>query len=101
MKYKIIYLLVAILLLFGIYFIYQTTIMDSEFGGADGEAMDYVHEIDPNYEPIAEPLWEPPGGETESLLFCLQGAIGALIIGWFFGYYYAINKMKNAKNANN
>ena len=24
----------------------------------------------------------PPGGETESLLFCLQGAFGALIIGY-------------------
>ena len=33
-----------------------------------------------------------PGGETESLLFCLQGAFGALIIGYGFGYFVARKK---------
>ena len=27
------------------------------------------------------------GGEIESLLFALQAAIGAIIIGYFFGYW--------------
>jgi cobalt/nickel transport protein len=39
------------------------------------------------YEPWFQPLWEPPSGEIESLLFSLQAAIGAVIIGYFFGYY--------------
>ena len=30
---------------------------------------------------------EPPSGEIESLLFALQAAIGAVIIGYFFGYW--------------
>ncbi|WNY28353.1 Cobalt transport protein CbiN [Methanimicrococcus stummii] len=94
MKFKVEYLLVIALVLFAIFFVYVTTISDSEFGGADGEAEDLIYELNPDYEPIAEPLWEPPGGETESLLFCLQGAIGALIIGLFFGYYYAMKKCK-------
>jgi cobalt/nickel transport protein len=38
------------------------------------------------YEPWASPLWEPPSGEIESLLFSVQAAIGALVIGYFFGY---------------
>lgn len=45
--------------------------------------------ISPDYEPWAESLLEPPGGETESLLFCLQAAFGALVIGYGFGYLVA------------
>ena len=65
------------------------TIHDSEFGGADGQAEEVIATIAPNYEPWAESLLEPPGGETESLLFCLQAAFGALIIGYGFGYLVA------------
>lgn len=61
-------------------------IRDSEFGGADGEAEGIIGEINPDYEPWAESILEPPGGETESLLFCLQAAIGAGVIGFGFGY---------------
>ncbi|NLD18069.1 MAG: energy-coupling factor ABC transporter substrate-binding protein, partial [Tissierellia bacterium] len=57
------------------------TISDSEFGGADGEAEGIITEINPDYEPWAESLIEPPGGETESLLFALQAAFGAGVIG--------------------
>jgi cobalt/nickel transport protein len=58
----------------------------SEFGGADGEAEPLIAEMAPDYEPWFSPIWEPPGGETESLLFVLQATIGAIIIGYFFGY---------------
>ncbi|NOK64274.1 MAG: energy-coupling factor ABC transporter substrate-binding protein [Chloroflexi bacterium AL-W] len=57
----------------------------SEFGGADGAAEGIITTINPDVEPWFEPLWEPPGGETESLLFALQAAIGAGVIGYFFG----------------
>ena len=58
---------------------------DSEFGGADGQAEGAIAEIAPDYQPWFSPIWEPPGGETESLLFALQAAIGAGFIGYFFG----------------
>lgn len=58
---------------------------ESEFGGADGMAEETIAEIDPGTEPWISPLWEPPGGETESLLFGLQAALGAGVIGYFFG----------------
>lgn len=70
------------------------TIKDSEFGGADGAAEDIIAEINPEYEPWAESLLEPPGGETESLLFCLQAALGAGVIGFGFGYLIARSKYK-------
>jgi cobalt/nickel transport protein len=58
---------------------------DAEFGGADGEAEAAITQIQPDYQPWATPLWEPPSGEIESLLFALQAAIGAGLIGFYFG----------------
>lgn len=64
------------------------TIHDSEFGGADGEAENVIMEINEDYEPWFESIIELPGGETESLLFCLQAAIGGMIFGGGFGYFF-------------
>jgi cobalt/nickel transport protein len=58
---------------------------NSEFGGADGQAEGAILEISPNYQPWFESPWSPPGGETEGLLFALQAAIGASVIGYYFG----------------
>lgn len=55
------------------------------FGGADGAAGDAIEET--GYQPWFTPLWEPPSGEIESLLFATQAAIGAIIIGYILGYY--------------
>ena len=46
------------------------SVKNSEFGGADGAAEEAILAIDPDYEPWAESILEPPGGETDSLLFC-------------------------------
>ncbi len=58
---------------------------DAEFGGADDQAEDVIGEINADYEPWFDPIWEPPSGEIESLLFSLQVAIGAGVIGYVFG----------------
>lgn len=60
-------------------------IRDSEFGGADGAAEELITEINPDYEAWASPVFKLPGGETESLLFCLQAALGAGVFGYGFG----------------
>ena len=60
---------------------------DKGFGGADDGAEDVVADVDPDYEPWTSGIWgdyELPG-ETESLLFAVQAAIGAIIIGYFIG----------------
>ncbi|CAM5782056.1 MULTISPECIES: energy-coupling factor ABC transporter substrate-binding protein [Brevibacillus] len=62
-------------------------VKDSEFGGADGAAEEAIMEVAPDYEPWFQPLLEPPGGETESLLFALQAALGAGVIGYAIGLY--------------
>lgn len=60
-------------------------VRDSEFGGADGAAETAIGEVAPDYVPWFAPLVELPGAETESLLFALQAALGAGLIGYFFG----------------
>lgn len=57
------------------------------FGGSDDAGGVAIEESNPDYKIWAEPLWEPPSGEIESLIFCLQTAIGAIIIGYVFGYW--------------
>lgn len=59
---------------------------DAEFGGADGKAEEAITEIKADYEPWFSPIFEPKSGEIESLLFALQAAIGAGVIGYGLGY---------------
>lgn len=68
---------------------------DGYFGGSDDQGGQYIEENNPDYQIWAEPFWEPPSGEIESLLFCLQAAIGSIIIGFIFGYWYGGSKAKN------
>lgn len=58
-----------------------------EFGGSDDSGGEVAEEY--GYEPwtdnwMADLGFELPG-ETESLLFAVQAAIGAIIIGYFIG----------------
>ena len=57
----------------------------TEFSGTDDAARDAVAAANPTYIPWASPLWEPPGKEMESLLFALQAAIGAGLVGYAIG----------------
>ncbi len=58
----------------------------AEFAGADGQAMDTVTSINPNYQPWFSPIWQPPSGEVESLLFALQAALGAGVLCYYLGF---------------
>lgn len=74
-------------------------IRDSEFGGADAAAEEAIAEVAPDYEPWFTPLFEPPGGETESLLFAVQAAIGAGLIGYFFGLKHGQRQTRASTSA--
>ncbi len=77
------------LLLFSLVIILVITplviLKNAPFSGADGEVEGVIAEINPDYVPWAAPVFEPASGEIESLLFALQAAIGAGIIGFGFG----------------
>ncbi|WP_029688773.1 energy-coupling factor ABC transporter substrate-binding protein [Thermoanaerobacter sp. A7A] len=89
MKNLILGLLVILLIVFPL-----VTIKNAEFAGTDDRATEAIAQVDKNYKPWFEPIWEPPSGEIASLLFALQAAIGA----GFLGYY--IGLVKGRKNAN-
>lgn len=57
----------------------------ANYEGADGQAEEVINQIAPNYTPWFSSLYEPPSGEIESLLFSIQAALGAGIIGYYIG----------------
>lgn len=71
----------------------------AQFGGSDGEAEALITELDPDYEPWFTPLMEkifPEGipGELESLLFCIQAALGSGVVCFGIGYMAARAKYR-------
>ena len=89
MKYGLEIAVAALIIVFAAVFLFQDAAIQASgeeaWGGADGEAADLIEAA--GYEPWIEPFWEPPSGEIESLLFALQAAIGAIVIGYVFGYW--------------
>jgi cobalt/nickel transport protein len=71
----------------------------AEFGGADNEAAKLVETMRPGYQPWFTPIWEPPSGEVASLLFSLQAALGAGLIGFYFGRRTAPGRRKDRQPA--
>ncbi|MFH5186105.1 energy-coupling factor ABC transporter substrate-binding protein [Paenibacillus sp. TAB 01] len=61
-------------------------LVNGDFGGADDAAEQVIAELHPSYKPWFAPLLEPPA-ETESMLFALQAAIGAGVIGYAIGWF--------------
>lgn len=57
----------------------------AEFAGSDGQAMEAVATIQPDYRPWFGFVWEPPP-EIASGLFALQAALGAGIVGYYLGF---------------
>lgn len=64
----------------------------AEFNGADAEAESAVTEIRPDYQPWFSPIFEPPSGEIESLIFAVQAAIGVGVLAYFFGYRHGLRQ---------
>lgn len=64
------------------------------FGGSDDQAEGAITQIRPDYEPWFAPLWEPPSGEIESLLFGLQAALGAGLVFYCVGYWRGRNSAR-------
>lgn len=58
----------------------------SDFGGTDDKGVDEIARLQPDYRPWFHALWTPPGGEVQSLLFSLQAALGAGVLGYYFGF---------------
>jgi len=92
---KLEYITVAAILIFIAAFVYVSSTGNHEWGGADDQPANVINNLTQgSYHPWAHSIWEPPSGEIESLLFALQAAFGAIIIGYFLGYYRGLAKAK-------
>ena len=65
------------------------------FGGSDDQGPAYISST--GYIPWFHSIWTPPSPEIESLLFAVQAAIGALIIGYILGYYNGQSKERKRR----
>jgi cobalt/nickel transport protein len=69
------------------------------FGGSDDQGSAAIAASVPGFKPWAHPIWTPPSPEIESLLFALQAAIGAGVIGYVLGRAHGAARGREAKDA--
>ena len=85
----------AIIVIFIAAFAYVSSSGNHEWSGADVQAGNTIDKLTGGtYQPWFQPIYTPPSGEIESLLFALQAAFGAIIIGYFLGYYRGLAKAR-------
>ncbi|MDD3985986.1 MAG: energy-coupling factor ABC transporter substrate-binding protein [Methanobacterium sp.] len=87
-KKHIIMLLIVILIVIIPFFLYSDK-DEGYFSGSDDNGRLAIEET--GYKPWFSSIWKP-SSEMENLLFALQAAIGALIIGYIIGYYKGKSK---------
>jgi cobalt/nickel transport protein len=87
--------------------VFPLAFVKGTFGGSDDQGSAAVLSSRPGYKPWAHPIWTPPSPEIESLLFALQAAVGAGVIGYVLGRAHAgtkslepTDKTKKSKPAN-
>jgi cobalt/nickel transport protein len=83
-KYMYILIICAVLAIFIVPFVINS---GAEFSGTDGQGPDAIPSS--GYTPWIEPLGYVPDATGELIIFSLQVAIGAVIIGYFVGYLRA------------
>lgn len=96
MKLRTVLLLLAVTLLTALplWLIREPDPAGELFDGSDARGQQVISELAPDYRPWFESLLTPPGKEIESLLFALQAALGAGIIGYWLGSSVTRDKMR-------
>ncbi|MDF5716970.1 MAG: energy-coupling factor ABC transporter substrate-binding protein [Rhizonema sp. NSF051] len=69
----------------------------AQFTGSDDQAEKAISEVHPGYQRWFKPIFEPPSGEVESLLFASQAALGAGVIGYTIGLYKGRSQQQRNK----
>lgn len=62
-------------------------VKDADFAGSDDQAKKAIGQIQPGYKPWFKPIVELPSQEVATLLFSVQAAAGAGVIGYAIGLY--------------
>ena len=80
--------------------VFPLAFCEGSYEGADGNAAEQIEKTNPDYKPWFSNLYEPPSGEVESLLFALQAALGAGILGYAAGYLKGKSKNNESNGCN-
>lgn len=82
---------IAIVVFCGLFLYTSATMSGAEFAGSDNVGSGLIAELSgtpvENFQPLV-PQWEPPSGEIEACLFALQAAVGGILVGGVFGFWY-------------
>ncbi|MBF0147064.1 MAG: energy-coupling factor ABC transporter substrate-binding protein [Magnetococcales bacterium] len=70
-------------------------VFQGDFEGTDGQAVEMIIQARPGYQPWFQPLWTPPSGEVESMLFAIQAALGAGFVGYVIGRRHGSSLKRN------
>jgi len=91
-KYRLEIIFAVVVVIFAAVFLIQNAHIQATakpgqetWQGSDDMGSDAI--LSTGYTPWISPIWTPPSSEVESLLFSIQSGLGALVIGYFFGYY--------------
>jgi cobalt/nickel transport protein len=91
---------IAIVVFCALFLYTSATMSGAEFAGSDNVGSGLIAQLSgtplENFQPLI-PQWEPPSGEIESCLFALQAAIGGILIGGVFGFWYGQARRKTAE----
>ena len=93
----VLFLIVIVLIVFPV-----LTLKEAEFGGSDDAGSIMIEEINGEYEPWFTPDLEryidgEIPGEIESLLFCIQTALGVGVIAFYMGRFVERKKQEQKK----
>jgi cobalt/nickel transport protein len=86
---------IAIVAFCAIFLYTSSTLNGAKFAGSDIIGSQLTMKLSGNSEGNIHPLipqWEPPSGEIESCLFALQAAVGGILVGGVFGYWFGQKK---------
>jgi cobalt/nickel transport protein len=71
--------------------------VNGKFNGSDDAGSNAIAASVPGFKPWFHPLWTPPSSEIESLLFAVQAAFGAGIIGYVLGRIHGVASARDAQ----
>lgn len=82
-------------------FLYTSATMSgAEFAGSDNVGSGLIAQLSgtsvDDFQPLV-PQWVPPSGEIEACLFALQAAVGGILVGGVFGFWYGQARGRKAE----
>ena len=82
-------------------FLYTSATMSgAEFAGSDNVGSGIIAQLSgtsvDDFPPLV-PQWVPPSGEIEACLFALQAAVGGILVGGVFGFWYGQARGRKAE----